>query len=60
MTTTPVAMYVSSSTLDSRSRRPPGSRTTLAALGVTHAYCSPYLQAAAGSTHGYDVWIIAW
>ncbi len=24
-------------------------------LGVTHAYCSPYLQAAAGSTHGYDV-----
>jgi (1->4)-alpha-D-glucan 1-alpha-D-glucosylmutase len=27
----------------------------LAALGVTHVYCSPYLQAAAGSTHGYDV-----
>jgi (1->4)-alpha-D-glucan 1-alpha-D-glucosylmutase len=27
----------------------------LAALGVTHLYCSPYLQAAAGSTHGYDV-----
>src|SRR4026207_2090426 len=27
----------------------------LAALGVSHAYCSPYLQAAAGSTHGYDV-----
>jgi (1->4)-alpha-D-glucan 1-alpha-D-glucosylmutase len=24
-------------------------------LGVTHAYCSPYLQAAPGSTHGYDV-----
>ncbi|MEA2692302.1 MAG: (1-_4)-alpha-D-glucan 1-alpha-D-glucosylmutase, partial [Acidobacteriota bacterium] len=24
-------------------------------LGVSHAYCSPYLQAAAGSTHGYDV-----
>jgi (1->4)-alpha-D-glucan 1-alpha-D-glucosylmutase len=24
-------------------------------LGVTHVYCSPYLQAAAGSTHGYDV-----
>ncbi len=27
----------------------------LAELGVTHAYVSPYLQAAAGSTHGYDV-----
>jgi malto-oligosyltrehalose synthase len=24
-------------------------------LGVTHVYCSPYLQAAPGSTHGYDV-----
>ena len=27
----------------------------LAALGITHAYCSPILQAARGSTHGYDV-----
>jgi (1->4)-alpha-D-glucan 1-alpha-D-glucosylmutase len=27
----------------------------LAALGITHLYCSPILQAAAGSTHGYDV-----
>jgi (1->4)-alpha-D-glucan 1-alpha-D-glucosylmutase len=27
----------------------------LAALGVSHLYCSPYLQAAQGSTHGYDV-----
>ena len=27
----------------------------LARLGVTHLYCSPYLQAAGGSTHGYDV-----
>ncbi len=27
----------------------------LSELGVTHAYCSPVLQAAAGSTHGYDV-----
>jgi (1->4)-alpha-D-glucan 1-alpha-D-glucosylmutase len=27
----------------------------LAELGVTHAYCSPSLQAVAGSTHGYDV-----
>jgi (1->4)-alpha-D-glucan 1-alpha-D-glucosylmutase len=27
----------------------------LAALGISHLYCSPYLQAAAGSTHGYDV-----
>ncbi|MDQ3914046.1 MAG: malto-oligosyltrehalose synthase [Actinomycetota bacterium] len=27
----------------------------LARLGISHLYCSPYLQAAAGSTHGYDV-----
>jgi (1->4)-alpha-D-glucan 1-alpha-D-glucosylmutase len=26
----------------------------LTELGVTHVYTSPYLQAAAGSTHGYD------
>jgi (1->4)-alpha-D-glucan 1-alpha-D-glucosylmutase len=27
----------------------------LASLGISHIYCSPFLQAAAGSTHGYDV-----
>src|ERR1022692_5108081 len=27
----------------------------LAALGASHVYCSPYLQAAPGSTSGYDV-----
>ncbi len=27
----------------------------LAELGVSHVYCSPYLQAAPGSKHGYDV-----
>lgn len=27
----------------------------LSALGVSHLYCSPVLQAAPGSTHGYDV-----
>ncbi len=27
----------------------------LAALGISHVYCSPYLQAAPGSAHGYDV-----
>lgn len=27
----------------------------LRALGVSHVYSSPYLQAAKGSTHGYDV-----
>src|SRR6202041_2841403 len=27
----------------------------LKALGVSHVYCSPYLQAATGSRHGYDV-----
>ncbi len=26
----------------------------LADLGVTHAYSSPLLRSAAGSTHGYD------
>ncbi len=25
------------------------------ALGISHVYCSPYLQAAPGSMHGYDV-----
>src|SRR6266571_3342703 len=32
-----------------------GLASYLAELGVTHLYASPYLQAAAGSTHGYDV-----
>ncbi len=27
----------------------------LADLGVTHVYCSPWLQSAPGSNHGYDV-----
>lgn len=27
----------------------------LKTLGVSHVYCSPYLQAAPGSMHGYDV-----
>src|SRR5689334_23553535 len=27
----------------------------LASLGVSHLYCSPILQAAPGSSHGYDV-----
>src|SRR6478736_1842136 len=27
----------------------------LSDLGVSHLYASPYLQAAKGSTHGYDV-----
>ncbi|HZZ28818.1 MAG TPA: malto-oligosyltrehalose synthase [Pirellulales bacterium] len=27
----------------------------LEALGISHVYCSSYLQAAPGSTHGYDV-----
>ncbi|MGH9489388.1 MAG: malto-oligosyltrehalose synthase [Terriglobales bacterium] len=27
----------------------------LAELGISHAFCSPYLQAAPGSLHGYDV-----
>jgi (1->4)-alpha-D-glucan 1-alpha-D-glucosylmutase len=27
----------------------------LSELGITHLYCSPYLQSAPGSPHGYDV-----
>jgi (1->4)-alpha-D-glucan 1-alpha-D-glucosylmutase len=27
----------------------------LAQLGISHLYCSPWMQAAPGSTHGYDV-----
>src|SRR5215471_11235669 len=27
----------------------------LAALGVSHVYCSPYLRARSGSRHGYDI-----
>src|SRR5512145_314785 len=27
----------------------------LAALGISHLYCSPYLRARPGSTHGYDI-----
>lgn len=27
----------------------------LAELGISHCYCSPYLKARAGSTHGYDI-----
>lgn len=32
-----------------------GIASYIAQLGVSHAYASPYLQAAPGSTHGYDV-----
>jgi len=27
----------------------------LAKLGISHVYCSPYLKARPGSTHGYDI-----
>ncbi|MGK3871052.1 alpha-amylase family glycosyl hydrolase, partial [Enterococcus faecium] len=27
----------------------------LAALGITHLYASPFMKAAKGSTHGYDI-----
>ncbi len=27
----------------------------LAELGISHLYCSPYLKARSGSTHGYDI-----
>ena len=34
---------------------PPRKPVSLADLGITHLYCSPYLQAVSGSSHGYDV-----
>ncbi|HVJ60667.1 MAG TPA: hypothetical protein VM528_08930, partial [Burkholderiaceae bacterium] len=27
----------------------------LAALGISHLYCSPFLRARPGSRHGYDI-----
>ena len=45
----------SSSARASASTTPPPCADYLADLGVSHVYCSPYLQAAPGSTHGYDV-----
>jgi (1->4)-alpha-D-glucan 1-alpha-D-glucosylmutase len=32
-----------------------GVLSYLKSLGISHIYCSPYLQAAPGSMHGYDV-----
>src|ERR1700716_3677161 len=29
-------------------------------MGISHLYCSPYLQAAPGSTHGYDIVDYGW
>ena len=43
------------STTSSRSRRRPAVVPYLARLGVGACYTSPYFTAAAGSTHGYDV-----
>ncbi|NLE96816.1 MAG: malto-oligosyltrehalose synthase [Propionibacterium sp.] len=53
--TTPASTYRlqlhSGFTFDDAAARVP----YLASLGVTHLFCSPILQAAPGSTHGYDV-----
>ena len=40
---------------DSHSTTPAKIAPYLKALGISHVYCSPYLQAAPGSMHGYDV-----
>ena len=34
---------------------PRASRSICTSLAISHVYSSPYLQAAPGSTHGYDV-----
>ena len=36
-------------------RRHARSCPTSRALGISHLYCSPFLRARAGSTHGYDI-----
>ena len=55
MTATPASTYRlqlnASFTFDDAAAQVP----YLASLGVTHLFCSPILQAAPGSVHGYDV-----
>ncbi len=51
----PLATYRLQMTPDFGFAEAAGLAPYLARLGVTHAYLSPVLQAAPGSTHGYDV-----
>jgi (1->4)-alpha-D-glucan 1-alpha-D-glucosylmutase len=51
----PRATYRVQLTPDFGFERAAGLAGYLERLGVSHLYCSPYLQAAPGSRHGYDV-----
>ncbi len=51
----PARRIACSSTATSRSPTRRELVPYLAALGVSHVYCSPYLRARAGSLHGYDI-----
>ncbi len=51
----PLATYRVQFTPDFGFEQGAGIAGYLTRLGVTHLYASPYLQAAPGSTHGYDV-----
>ncbi len=50
-----LASYRIQLTADFGFREAAGIVDYLAELGISHIYCSPILQAAAGSEHGYDV-----
>jgi (1->4)-alpha-D-glucan 1-alpha-D-glucosylmutase len=53
--TTPTTTYRLQLTADFTFRDAAAVVPYLRDLGVSHVYCSPVLQAAPGSTHGYDV-----
>src|SRR5499425_881798 len=55
MSPTPRATYRVQLTPDFGFDDAAGITGYLARLGISHLYCSPYLQAAPGSRHGYDV-----
>src|ERR1700710_547304 len=51
----PIATYRLQLTADFNFDAAAGVVPYLAALGVTHLYASPFMKAAEGSTHGYDI-----
>ncbi|MCL2584954.1 MAG: malto-oligosyltrehalose synthase, partial [Streptosporangiales bacterium] len=55
MATPPVSTYRLQLTPDFGFEEAAAQASYLASLGVTHAYLSPILQAAPGSSHGYDI-----
>jgi (1->4)-alpha-D-glucan 1-alpha-D-glucosylmutase len=51
----PIATYRLQLTADFNFDAAAGVVPYLAALGITHLYASPFMKAAEGSTHGYDI-----